>query len=763
MRFAILAPMVALALVGCTTEPLEDYYANRVDPSIAGLSVQSEEGNIGGKTTEIQGSGFGDSASGVVVLLGHHNAEVVDVTDTAITIVTPPGPITGGPVSLLVATPTGYAQLDDAYTYDRTVLTGGSDPFDGQTAYILAQNLWASCYGGLWDNPDVSDCGTFAWFGEAGITGDAEFFNFSYPRVQAPVMGFVTGNDMSPNQWHFSDDYVSAFPSGIDDLRYRVGDFKLRNPDYEGSSIEVDLACATRATDPAACADDDVKAYDKGVLNFCEGQDRETGGTYSYTADWPVRADFFANKNNGADPFTPVDIVLEAPGAGIAAEELVLPGAIQITGTDGFDEPSIWALSPLNACLDQDDDGQAFLDEEGMVLAWEPVAGDVTLGNPQVEAHSYVMASVSMLHFGWFGGEGWKLRSSIMVPDDNNFDAATGLASVGIPNWVLYQFPTPNLNWSGTSPVTQSGFLGNWSSDAAYMFIEIYRVTDFNIPTEDGKRVVFSYVTGDMGIPSWTNPIAKGEDCADCVDGDGDGWVDALDPDCANDGAGEEIGFSDFTCNDGIDNNSDGLADAEDPLCAKGSDGETTCTDGVDNDADGWTDALDPDCYDTEGVFQTGYNEDSAAPLTACTDGVDNDGDGWLDSEDPGCVSGLSDDEGGYATDPLLVCNDGLDNDADGMIDAMDPFCFVNGPLATSETKAPTSQCADGVDNDGDGYMDSDDPDCDVGIREGNASWEGLDYPVIPTCYDGIDNDSDGNIDSADADCVNGFGDEDPL
>lgn len=56
------------------------------------------------------------------------------------------------------------------------------------------------------------------------------------------------------------------------------------------------------------------------------------------------------------------------------------------------------------------------------------------------------------------------------------------------------------------------------------------------------------------------------DDCADGLDGDGDGWVDADDPDCADGSA--EAGYGSADCNDGVDDDGDGVADAADPECA---------------------------------------------------------------------------------------------------------------------------------------------------------------------------------------------------
>ncbi len=60
--------------------------------------------------------------------------------------------------------------------------------------------------------------------------------------------------------------------------------------------------------------------------------------------------------------------------------------------------------------------------------------------------------------------------------------------------------------------------------------------------------------------------------CFDGLDNDGDGWTDALDPDCAT--GTDELGYGTSTCNDGIDNDGDGRIDAADPQCTQGSSDE---------------------------------------------------------------------------------------------------------------------------------------------------------------------------------------------
>ena len=49
-------------------------------------------------------------------------------------------------------------------------------------------------------------------------------------------------------------------------------------------------------------------------------------------------------------------------------------------------------------------------------------------------------------------------------------------------------------------------------------------------------------------------------------------------------------------CTDGQDNDGDGLVDADDPECTPTCDALETCNDGKDNDCDGLADARDADC-----------------------------------------------------------------------------------------------------------------------------------------------------------------------
>ena len=259
------------------------------------------------------------------------------------------------------------------------------------------------------------------------------------------------------------------------------------------------------------------------------------------------------------------------------------------------------------------------------------------------------------------------------------------------------------------------------------------------------------YATGDFGFFDWTNPIDAGE-CGDCVDTDGDGWVDDDDPDCEDGDAEDGSAAGLYSCNDGIDNDDDGDIDAEDEDCGDGFDAESNCHDNEDNDDDGFTDEDDGECT-TPGLGQE-LGQD--LPWWECSNGLDDDKDGWADLDDPACTSGAAPEDDGFLA--KFVCNNGIDDDGHGDIDASDPMCWKYGADSSAEvpnyapgggvrrrhrqrrrrlrrrersgmrvravrrTKATrrtirtiiptTKQCYDGIDNDNDGFTDALDPAC---------------------------------------------------
>lgn len=163
-------------------------------------------------------------------------------------------------------------------------------------------------------------------------------------------------------------------------------------------------------------------------------------------------------------------------------------------------------------------------------------------------------------------------------------------------------------------------------------------------------------------------------------------------------------------CRDGLDNDGDGLVDADDPQCFDGTGLEaglevegalTTCTNGIDDDGDGVLDADDPGCRDAADRDEG----DDYAP-DRCTDGVDNDLDGLIDANDPDCATEGSGDGSGAASGgegrALLstalpyeleppTCSNGIDDDGDGLVDwPADTDCY--GPSSGREARTEKSE-----------------------------------------------------------------------
>ncbi|MEZ4468461.1 MAG: hypothetical protein R3F43_29500 [bacterium] len=233
--------------------------------------------------------------------------------------------------------------------------------------------------------------------------------------------------------------------------------------------------------------------------------------------------------------------------------------------------------------------------------------------------------------------------------------------------------------------------------------------------TDDGALLLVGHATEPRvtvfdrtGGPARTLDLAPRRPC-------GDGYaVRVVEPE------------DDTTCADGIDNNGDGRVDADDPACTGSVRSEAVdpscpkqseCADGADNDGDGLVDADDPDCDPAgcaDGCPSLATWLDVEGPIPACADGVDNDGDGRVDRADPGCSDEADGDEADAIerADRDGVCDDGLDNDGDGLIDAEDPGC-TDPDAALRYRFEAVPACADGEDNDADGHTDfGDDPDC---------------------------------------------------
>lgn len=755
--------LLLLAGVGCATQSKFDpYYENWDPPSVSTLSVVSEAGNIGGGVLEILGSGFGSDAAKIVVQFGDDNADILSIEDGRLEVVVPQGPITGGAVDVRVATPTGYAVAEDAYTYDVGEL------YAEQIGHIQVNNFWESCYGGLSGRLDETygstGCTDIAYLGYAGIDGVAEALSFTYPRLHSENIGFFGGTDQAGSDWVIERPGQLSFAFGVDDLHQDIGPVVLENDLWEGDGWCPDLdsmasyrygggradypdavtISGASAIDGVNCDIGDEGAYDLSKLQFCTTPNDDGAPSYVYAPDWPVAKNFFAGKKN--DHTVPATITIRAPEVGIEGLEVDLPESVIVYNEQGF-EPVIagqdgaqdlWSLSALQGCFD-DEGGAESLDDVALRFAWDRSKVSDDDGTFDCEEagelcaqSTYVRLTLTSLSMNWFGTVGYPVRATIVVPDgERRADRGT----LDVPASVLYQFPTVRAPGGGGlgGDTLESSTVSNWG----YVVMTFERVTDYAIRTDAGGTVVFSYTTGDFGFFNWDNPT-EADRCENCLDDDGDGWTDAEDPDCAG-GAAEESGYGETACNDGVDNDGDGRVDGSDTMCdSAAGDDESNCSNGRDDDSDGLEDLEDPDCL-------AGGNEGDTEPVGLCEDGLDDDGDGWVDLEDPDCLGG--DAEAGFGTS---ACNDGVDNDGDELADALDPDC--TDALDDDETAPAILDCADGLDGDADGWIDALDPDCAEGLSEvGFGS---------STCNDGLDNDGDEAFDADDSECLLASDDE---
>lgn len=225
----------------------------------------------------------------------------------------------------------------------------------------------------------------------------------------------------------------------------------------------------------------------------------------------------------------------------------------------------------------------------------------------------------------------------------------------------------------------------------------------------------------DPGCESSTDDSEEGDTCSDGIDNNGDGWIDGDDLRCRPGRNGTALAWTggqfpnrgeseytwidaiDFQCSNSTaggleeqDDDGDGLINADDPECAYGWDpsGESAlpgeCADLIDNDGDGWFDYADPDGADDGSdpdCLTANHPEGGAIPGGSCNDGTDNDGDGWIDADDPICRTGAQNETATDTAGPYsgLECNNNVDDDGDGDVDADDADCVSGKDSSESE------------------------------------------------------------------------------
>jgi len=792
--------LTALLLVACSGDGLDAYYAgDDAAPSASGISQTSEEGNVGGDVVTITGRNFGADTTAITVVFGSLNAEVISVTQESLTVRVPQGPVQGGNVQVRVGTQGGRAEVPGGYTYDV------GEMLEYQGGYVLVQNGWESCLLGMGVDNAQTDCPSSASQGLTGISAQATFLDDAvFPNMHSLYISWGGATDIagewklqSPGQGANSFDAENAYE---DLLRKDVTGLRITNLGFEeADSLPDDEWCADLynsanfrfgggfegdeyygavdiggealglswldEADSDECRESDGhRMVDRAELNFCMTQEADTPQTNIFQADWPVGAPFFTGVADRGD-YTALDSMaaaelrLEVPEVGVD-QEFVVPPPVKFFATDGWDNPysdqglddSYFAYFGLETCADTDTNGAFDLLDSGLTMEWEPFDGSLTKNEGVKAGRTRVKLSLLLFDVGWLGGIGTPVRASITVPDDHNFDEATGRSSIDVPAWLLYQFPSASGSWGtvgGQGPQSFYTWGNPESGSYGYLIVTIDRITEYTLGADNlTGDLVFAYATGDQTFLVWDNPLEKPSTCRDCEDNDGDGWADNDDPDCWGGDEEDNSQFGDFTCNDGIDNDGDGVIDADDDDCENGRDTESLeCGDGEDNDEDGWVDGDDPDCID-------GVNEDNNTfGRYTCNDLVDNDEDGWTDRDDPACETAIGAEDDGFTE---AHCNDGIDNDGHGDVDSDDLLCALEGASFEVEQVDPlVSECADGLDNDEDGYLDGNDPDCEFSPWgfERRTYRDAEEVPAIDQCYNGVDDDGDGAVDAEDPGC----------
>ena len=100
-------------VIGCGEAPYPDYWTGE-GPEITSVSIDTLDSPVGGDGLVIYGSGLATTRS---VVIGGRNAEIVDSSDTSVSILLPHAAPGVSSVDVTVVTDNGMSRLTDGITY----------------------------------------------------------------------------------------------------------------------------------------------------------------------------------------------------------------------------------------------------------------------------------------------------------------------------------------------------------------------------------------------------------------------------------------------------------------------------------------------------------------------------------------------------------------------------------------------------------------------------------------------------------------------